>query len=408
MEYIPVFFFGVLFLYILKKKRFDVSAYITLLYLITSFFSLLMFRLDLVDRKYSNPSFFATVTYCFLLFVSIVPIYRLHLQNLELIITPRVEKTINYITYFFFLHFVIFLFIKSYEIYQILVNGNFGALRQEIMSDDVVEHASGIKGLFGIVTNIMSSISFVMILVFFISVSYFKKSWFFNLAALLGSFPQVLNGVISVNRSNVFYYVIIFGLCIVLFWKKIPRRIVVRYFPPIAAAFVAMMLFFSLVTIDRFENDKTYGGVNNALISYAGMPYSNFCYFFDYYNNPDWTSTRFLFPVTNYIFNNYRAGTIREQEQSAKTGFNCVVFMTFLGSFIMDSNRLMPVIFLMIYLFLFHLCKIHIRHHSIPFFWLLIVFFLAIIPAVGCISYFYTSPFRSMALYALLFLVSKQ
>ena len=383
------------------------STYVSLLYVITSVFSLLMYRFNLVESSYAHPSLIATIVYCLLIFLSIYPIYRLRLNKMELQVTPKTEKIVKVLTYVFFFNLLLFLYLRFEDIYQIIINGDFLYLRQDIQSDEIA-HASGFRGYLSILTNILSSISFVMILFFFISVSYLKKSWAFNLIAFLGSAPQVLTGILSINRSNIFYYVVIFGLCTVIFWHKISGQKAARYSVPIAAAFFAMYSFFSAVTISRFDNKKTsYGSVDNSLISYAGMPYTNFCYFFDYYKNPDWMSTRYLMPVTNFVLNGYRAGVDREQELSAKTGFNCVAFMTFLGSFMMDSNQVMPFIFMIIYLLLFSLCRTHLRKGTASFVWLLAVFLLAIIPAVGCISYFYTNPFKSMALYILLFLVSK-
>lgn len=407
MEYIPVVFFSVFFFVVLRKKGFDACAFVTLLYVITSVFSLIMFRMHLVEEKYSHPSLIATLSYCVLLFISIYPLYRIDFRHISLQVTTRTEKIVKVLTFFFFCNLILFLFLKIEAIYQIIVSGDFLILRQDFMSDDV-GHATGFKGVLFILTNIVSSISFVMIFIFFISITYFKNKWWFNLIAFLGSLPQVLSGILTINRSNIFYYIIMFALCYVIFKKRVSTRVKVRLFLPVGITFAAMLLFFSSVTISRFEDTSTsYGSANNSLISYAGMPYSNYCYFFDHYNNPDWMSTRYLFPVTNFIFNGYRAGIEREQEMSTKTGFNCVAFMTFLGSFIMDSNRVTQLIFLAIYLFLFRLCRSHIHTHYISFKWFLLVFLLAIIPAIGCLSYYYNNPFSSMALYTLLFYISR-
>jgi oligosaccharide repeat unit polymerase len=392
----------------MRKRGFDVSAYITLLYLITSVFSLLMFSMNIVERRYSNPSFFATLVYCILLSLTILPIYQCNIKRVQLRLTRKTERIIKILNWLFFLNFLLFLYLRFNDIYNIIKAGDFVAIRQLIQSEEV-GHVHGFNGLLIIVTNIMSSISFVMILVFFISLSFYKNTWKFNLMILLGSLPEVLSGILTVNRSNIFYYIIIFGLCCVIFWERIPYKAKLRFGLPILSLFGAMMLYFSAVTVSRFDDTNTsYGNVSNSLISYAGMPYSNFCYFFDNYKNPDWMSTRYLLPVTNFLFNGYRAGTEREEEQTDRTGFNCVGFMTFLGSFMMDSNQLMPFVYVIIYLLLFRLCRSHIRGRTISFLWLLVLFLLLIVPSVGCLSYFYTNPFRSMALYLLLLFIPKQ
>ena len=408
MAYVPLVYFSFLFLYILRKKGFDVSAFVTLLYVITSFFSLLMFNLKLIDIKQSSPSLFSTIVYCSLITLSILPIYGFNTNNLKLKLTSKTEKAIRVLTYVFFANFIAFLIQRLSEIYRILVYGDFLALRQEIMGEEV-GHVSGFSGFFIILINILSSISFVMIFVYFVTITYYKKSWKISLLAFLGTLPMVLGGIMTVNRSDVFYYILIFGICVVLFWRHVANREIKRFFIPVAVLFAGMITYFSVVTVDRFDNTQTeYGSVNNSLIEYAGMPYSNFCYFYDNYQNPDWMSTRYLFPVSNFIFNGYRAGTIREQEQSNRTGFNCVAFMTFLGSFVMDSNQIMPFVFIIIYLFLFRICRYHKKNNTVSFVWLLAVFLLITIPAVGCLSYFYTNPYKSAALYALFFFLPKK
>ena len=400
VTYIPFIYFIVLTYVLFRKRGLDVSVFISLLYAITSFFSILMFRMGLVERNYSHPSLIATIVYCGLLTLCIVPISKLKLGELDLVVTRKTERFLTLLTYVFFAVFVIYIILNIQNVIYVLLFGDFAQLRQDILNDDI-GHVQGVSGFFTIIINLFASISFIMILFFFISITFLKKGLLFNLIALCGSLTSLLVEILGISRSGFFYYTIIFGLCVIIFWKKIGSRTKLAITIPISVLFIGIGLYFSQVTTDRFENNYSAGGTQGGLISYAGMPYSNFCYFFD---NKPYTgiSTRFLLPFTNFVVNGYRGGTNRELEMVRITNMNCVAFMTFLGSFVMDCNQVMPFIFVIIYTILLRHCLRNKHGTRINLFWLTFIFILIIVPAIGCISYFYTSPFRNLSLLLLL------
>ena len=375
------------------------SVYISLLYVITSLCSIFMFNLGLVDNQKSHPSLFATFTYCLLLTLCIIPVSKLRTKHIELVITKKTERFLTNMTYVFFTVFSIFIITSIRDVYAILISGDFAVLRTELIKDDIGSSESG--NIFNIILNLFTTVSFVMILVFFISIVYFKKKVLFNIMAILSSTTGLLSDIIGISRSGFFYYTIITGICLVIFWGRLSRKVKKIVVPLFAALFVGIGVYFSSVTIDRFSKNYSIGGTKGGLISYAGMPYTNYCYFFD--NKPyTGVSTRFLLPFTNYVVNGYRGGTQREAEMTNISKLDCVVFMTFLGSFIMDCNQAMPFIYVLLYIWLLNLCVRNKHGGKISLFWLFVSFFLIIIPSVGCITYFYTSPFKSLSLIVLL------
>lgn len=400
ITYIPFVYFIILTYVLFRKRGLDVSVFISLLYVITSFCSILMFKMGLVERNYSHPSLIATIVYCGLLTFCIVPISKLKLCETDLIVTPKTERILTRLTYVFFVVFLIYIILNIQDIIYVLLFGDYAQLRYDILNENI-GHVQGVSGYLSILLNLFASISFIMVLVFFISITYLKKGVLFNLCALCGSLTSLLSEILGISRAGIFYYAIILSLCLVIFWKKIGFKTKLSITIPISALVISMGIYFSQVTTDRFEENYAAGGTQGGLISYTGMPYSNFCYFFD--NKPyTGVSTRFLLPFTNYVLKGYKGGTERELEMTRITNMSCVSFMTFLGSFIMDCNQVMPFIFVILYTLLLRHCLRNKHGTRIKLFWLIFIFILIIVPSIGCISYFYTSPFRNLSLAVLL------
>ena len=397
MQFVPLVFFSLLFGFLFYKRRVDASTYISFLYVLTSFFSVKMFDIGLVMPAYRNPSLTATIVYCLLLTAPILAIYRVDFSKLNYRCN---KKCINNLSIFYFAIFVLFILLYWKDMLYVLTFGDMAALRSEAVRGGVtgLTSFSGPMNYVSMFVLIMSSASFIMILLFFISLIYLKNKWYFNLIIILGSLTSVLEGILDVSRSGIFYYVIFLGLAFSLFWKKMSLKVKARITPILLIFLLGMGVYFMTVSEDRFKNSSSYEGTSGGLIGYAGMSYSNFCYFFDYYNNPTGISTRFLLPATNYLINDYRGGTQREAEMEAATNFDTNIFMTYLGSFIMDCNQFAPFVFICLYLYLMYV--VSRRKHKCPLSesWMIFIFVLLSIPAIGCITYYYTTPFRHLAL----------
>lgn len=397
MQLLPLIYFLLLFIYIYKKRGFDVSAYVTLLYVITSGFSYLSYVMGYIDYKHSNINPFTGILYCGLITAAIVPLYKLNFNAKSIRVN---DKIINYLTYGYFVIFVIFMLLQYKNIIFVLTFGDFADLRKQII---LTGHIDGIKGvgayrfIFTII-NILAGGSFIMILLFFVSLCYCRRKWYFYLMMLLGSSTSLFLHILNIDRSGSFYYVVFFGLGLVMFWNKFSTWMKAKLIPIISTLFVGICIYFMAVSSDRFENSNQ--GVNGGLITYAGQPYTNFCYFFDNYNNPNGISTCYLLPFTNYLISGYQGGVQREVEQEEAQSLLCNVFMTFLGSFTMDCNQFAPFVFILIYLSLFKIRKI--RQKSLSMSSLFFVFILASIPACGCISYYYVVPYTNFMIFLLI------
>ena len=247
MQYIPLIYFSILSIVLYKKHGMDVSFFISLLYVMTSFCSIKIFDMKLVDSAAMNPSLVATVVYCALITFCINAIGRLKTENIDLLITKRTEQVLSIMTYLFFGVFVLYIIFYIKDVIFVLTFGDFAQLRDEILQNDTVGQAQGPLGYFKVLLSLFASISFIMVLVFFISVIYLKKGPLFNIFAICGSLTSLLEQILGVSRAGFLFYTIIFGVCGIIFWRKLGRRTKLAVTIPIGAVFVAIFFYFSQV-----------------------------------------------------------------------------------------------------------------------------------------------------------------
>lgn len=393
MIYVPFIYFSALFIYIYKKNGIDVSSYIVALYIITSFFAILIHHFDYQPFSRYKLSIIPTIVYCGLVSLAIYPIFRFKSNNINGI-SFRNIKFINFITYFYFLSFIILVIAYKDDIIFRFTYGDFGEMRGD---DDLgLRQYPGIFESILLPIRVFANLSYIMIFIFFFSISFLRKSTFFNFMAITGSLPVILMGILGIDRSKSFYWIIILGLSIVLFWKYIDKKKKIKIIPIVSTFLILTVIYMVLVTNSRFGERDT--GNKGGVITYAGQSYINYCYFWDNFENPGGLSTKYLFPATHYwIIGDYQGEVPYQKDLHLKTRKDPGVFYSYLGSFLVDSNKPGPFIFTILYLLL---CSLIFRKNKgvIGFENLLYVFFLLIIPACGAISYIYTSHYMTFSI----------
>lgn len=404
MLYVPFIFFVFLVLVIVRKRGLDASAYITMLFAVSSFFSILYF--DDAEIAYQEScTFLPTIIYCTLISLAIWPVYCYNTSRLRKIIVPN-PAIINVLVYLYFTVLVLLVVLWRNDIIFLLTFGDFAELRKDVyLGLHTITQYGGILGRVGILVQGFAMISFVMIPVFFLTIL-LKRKWWYQLMAILGSTSMIVMGVLGVDRSKTFYWVVVLGLCVVIFWKYLHNRSR-KVVSVILAIFLGVALtYFFAVTNDRFEDSNV--GVEGGLVRYAGESYVNFCYFFENYDNGESFSTRCLFPaIHHFVLKDYQGGVALQQQMALRTGKETGVFYTFLGSFIIDNNQIGPFVFMLLYLILFLIC-LHFRRRRryVSFFNFLFFFFLTAIPTCGFISYIYTTPLMTLSILMIMILIS--
>lgn len=401
--YLPFIFFLILFIVIFRKRGMDASSYITLLFVITSFFSILY--VDLFPGNYNKYlTYTSTIEYCVLIALIIFPVYRFNTKRIKFV-TNKNNKFITGITLFFFFSTIIFILAYHNDLLIRLLYGDIFELRQMATAGTgltLTKYPIYIE-IFLYPIRFVADMSYVMIFIFFYSITFMKKKKSFNIMAIIGSLPAILMGIIGIDRSRTFYWIVLFGLCAVIFWPQMNNSIRKRT-SIISSVFLGIAIFYiSIVTIQRFSESDV--GSKTSIISYAGQSYPNFCVFNESFNNPDGITLKYLFPsFHHFVLKDYDGNVELQLEMSARTGMECGVFYTLLGSFILSDGCAGPFIITFVFLFIGSLC-FRKKNNTISFERFFVSYLLLLIPATGFIAYIYASAGNTITVMLFIFLL---
>lgn len=361
-----------------------------------------MYNTSILDEKHKDISIIASITYCLLIGISIIPIYRFNTAAINNIKIPSI-KLINILTYIYVCNVIFNLLVYWKDILFILNYGDWAALRLMITNGETLTtvRLSGIMKIISLFFNVTGSISFIMFPISFISLCFLKKPLWYSLMALFSTTNVILNGILGCDRSSTFQWFLLFVLNLIIFWKYIEFKKKLYITPIIVSLTIGAFLYMASITIGRFED--TNRGTKGGLIDYAGQSYINFCYLFDNYDNKEGFNTHYFFPaIHKWIIKDYENNVGLQQEMTKKSGIECGIFYTFLGSFLIDCNQSGPFVFIIVYLVLFALVKRKDKNNNITFEGFMQNYLLMIIPTFGIIAYPFTSGYSTLSILILL------
>lgn len=404
MIYIPFIWFLTIFIRIYLKRGLDVSAYATLLFAVTSFFSIVLYNTP-AGAEYSDyPSLLPTIIYCLGNFLIILPLYKFDSSHIKQVVINN-EKTLIILTYVFFIAFVLGIILRWRTLVFISL-ADWETLRGMAVKGELdFDMHTGIPAFLRLLSSVIGCASSVMIPIFFISLCYLKRSALFNFMALLGSANVIVDGVIWFDRSSTFKWLLLVSLCAILFWKQMPKKSQKRAVPVLFVTMGIAVVYFIMVTTARFGNSDS--GSQNEVARYAGQPYLNFCHIYDKMDNREGVTTKYLFPTFHAkVLGDYKGNVPRQEELTLRTGIECGVFYSVLGSFVLDANQIGPFLYVILYLFAANIIVKRRRKRTIGITQLLACFFLMQIPVFGIIAYAYTTMYTKILLILLLIFVN--
>lgn len=386
MIYIPAIYFLLLFIYILKKNGFDISACIISVYLLTSLCSIIIYN-DFDTYKYGlgikamDLDIIPTIIYCGMVTLVTIPFIRFNSNKKRMLksINPSIFNFLSlcFICSFFF---CLFLF-KDDLIYRITMGNNIGDMR----GAEVVTAQNKLNGIIKVISTIavsICSVSVVCLILFFYSVTFLKKPWWFNGLILLSSVGCIIQGIMGIDRSIAFYWILNSFFIFIFFRPYLSRktkRIIIIF---ALIALVGLASYLAMLSFSRF-GDRAF----NALIGYMGQNYTNFCWFWNRYEAPEmnWgifcpiTSRFFIdwgYPVSAYSYGFY---------VQSKVGYFVNVFYTFMGTIMLYLGQWAVIPFCIIYNIIASFILRHKKVLSIST--ILLIFIIAIIPYDGVILY---------------------
>lgn len=398
MNYIPAIYFSVLTLYLLKERGIDASTYISLLYTVTSVLAIGIDVMGLNPNLVSFASMLPTILYCLLLTLFILPAAIVDFNSYEGLVVSS-HKFLRILNYIYFFSFVSYSLAYNGDLKFILSYGDFGELKSLVYEGDAYQLTSypGPIEMILYPVRVLVNSSVIMIFVFLYNITFLKEKWWINAMALLGSTTVIIDGMLQVDRSSTFFWILLLGLAVSMFWNQMSAKI-----KSTAIGFSAMLILGAAaygisVTKDRFEERD--GGTEGGIVLYLGQPYYHFCELWDYYPAPDGITTKSLFPsLHKFVFKDCEGGTAYQAEMGLKANMDLGVFYTHLGSFMLSAGNFGPFMITTVFVLLFYFIYKESDVFNIvngkkircfPFEKLMIMYFLLSIPVVGCISYYY-------------------
>ena len=410
MVFIPLLFFGLLFISSYKKKGVDLGRFMILMYVVTSLFAVLLLYANpdevLDDCSQFRITVVPVIMYCGMLGLSLMPYSRINTNRKRLVYGIKNTGFFNKIAILYFILFFVMLALCYDDIFNGILQQNLNDMRKMSHENEIESVYTRYSGLTKVIIYAVGAISGganYMILFFFYSICFTNNSRRFNLMIIIGSLTTVLNGMLNVDRSCVIRWLLLFLVSFFLFRPYITQQAKKFLFKIGLVILGTLGSYFFVVTFARFFLDM---GMSGSILSYIGQPFLNFCNIWDNVEVTSYT-TRKILPAINEFF----LHTERSKDALVIKGADYVRvngFQTYFGELIMEIGKFWSCVFVILITIIANkICKKINNKKAICFKDFVYVYMVAIISVYGTIAYIYSNYGETLNLFFMLFLLSK-
>ncbi len=404
MVWIPFIYFCLLSICLYRKadNRISPACVLCMLYVISSLMSIFVDTLNLYGDYGINPkqlSLSATIFYCAGLTAILVPFAKL--KKSEVCFRLRNHRIFTFTCYFICTCIFIYLFANYQAITHALIT-DADEVKEEyysIMGDEVKR---GSQAIWMYLPNIFSSAWCLVLLCWFVSITFLKKSLFFNAMLLFSSFVGVLKGSLIAGRAAIIYWIFCFAVMFIFFQCYMPaaqrRKLLINSLIPIG---LIVVLFIS-ITVSRFAYREANGSLNS-FIGYSGQMYINFCSVFENAQNMPFTIER-IAPLTyRYILGQDFNLVEYYSRLNDEVGISVNVFYTLLGGLYLTIGEVGTIIYVGIFYFIAkYICRKIMETCDFSYIMLLSILFL--VPIKGMFDVPFPSTSDSLTIFITLIL----
>ncbi len=413
MYFIPFIYFSSLTAYLwIKNRCFSVVVYMSLLYAITSFCSIIMVLGNmlegsgvLVNGWEPELGFIPTVLYCFLLTLTIVPFNYIKVDKIK-----NVYNIHPLIIFGFCLILLVQALLNFYLIADStmdILNGDLNEVREAHYNEEMSLADVKAMSLPGVLQyfNYLNYTTILALPLFFYYSCVEKKSLWLTSILLFISLSGPLKAIQAVDRAELILYAEMFVFCLV-FFQKVLTKVVKRLLLMIGVPFALVGCVY-LIAVSAARFDDTDEGTSGSVLQYAGQSYLNFCYFYDN-SDPSLIYPEREIPIISHVVLGSDYGQVKE-ERSAKEGFFIGVFATHVGAWMLDIGVVGAIVWSVLYALLCVVIIRYIDRSEYEITEVMMLFILATIPIFGIFYYRFHS-FQIALQYlivGLLYLLSK-
>lgn len=398
MEIVPFILFSALTAYWwVKHQCFDVCVYMSALYAIVTFCSLVIVKLDILgdagilfDEYDIELGFFPTLFFCILITSGLLPFSLIYRNDIKEIAKPS-SLVLEMFCWFLFVVFFINLYLIADSTAEIL-SGDLSTVR--------MDHYSGIESPADVKAQ---SLPYIFSLILYFRVTtilglplffYYNaagiKSWWFKGLLLASSLTMPLYGLQMADRTEFTFYGLMFIFCLIFFWKFLTRRFK-RLLIAIGSPLVTVVLIYLVaVSQARFAKDGDDAKAYESALQYAGQSYLNFCFFWEKGKFEHITAER-EFPFTYHTLFGIDSNPDRRNDREGQHGFFISVFPTYAGDIMLDLSPVGAILWFLTF-FVLSLTIIRYSHREVyDASDIVVIFTLAAIPIFGIFYYRYYS-----------------
>ena len=398
---IPLIYFSLFayFLYLRNGRTINLPVYILLIYAVSGFFSIMMDIFDLrsIDTAKYQFSIKASFVYCLCITLAVLPLIGKVGQQTNL---RPIGINNSVIKFFAVLSVLFFMFYAIMSIPDMLrtLTGDMAEMRSQQywgIGEDLWYAKINPAVRFPIILlKFFLGVPWIMIFMAFYVRVVQKLPAKYALMFLLTSLIGPIDGIMGVDRSKVAYWIIsLLGVFIFFrpYLSEKQRKSYVRYGYVLVAI---LSVYLALMTISRFGVDadsSSMDGSSGSLIAYFGMPYVNFCFFFDNFElkilNP---TTVFPFISQYLIMGGLGTGTEFQAFLSMTTNYDFGVLYTYLGAIYIALGELALYAYVLIMFFLASLILRKRKDRTISIHYSYSYLLFSSIPMLGLFTHYYS------------------
>ena len=404
--FIPLFYYLFFILFIYRKRGFDISFMMALVYLISSLCAIFLYSnsdSSFEDFHARKLGLFPAVLFCLIPSLFIIPFYSFKSNIIRKVEVLTDTKLFDRVCYLYITLFFVNIFVFGSLVLNALTS-DLGELRNEVYLGEGIDLTRGMslpmKVLFYIPMTLGGG-SLFMLIFFFYSVTFLDKSKVFNLLLFISTLTSIYTGIATATRTTVFYWFLMFFFCFILFRKYMKKKTVRGIYFVLLVFGSLMIVYFMAVSISRFS--EFTGGTQGGFLGYAGQPYLEYSNLWETVPS-EFRSVKNIFPWGNLLFWHHKSGA---SQASEIMGYPINGFNTIMGVFLLDFGKTISIIVLLLYYVIIRKIVGNNYRKNFSLSTSIVVFLLAIIPLTGIFSYYYFDTDTIFALFFFLYLAKR-
>lgn len=409
MVTIPFIYFSILWIHIVRTRTvFCIASLLLFVYMIISFFSIIIVETNGYDDTcpYVKVQFAPTLLYCGLMTLVISPFLAFHDERIKMIGTVEESKYVDWLVYLYFFTFILLIVLTGKDIVRnqmlLSVNANLkGDIR--FGREDLITSVSGTLLFIATKLSAFSRGSALILPVFFYSLCFWRKKIYYHFFILIGSTSAILSSLLSLDRSGVVYWLMIFIACFIFFYKFIPKK-KKKVINILLTGFTSVVILY-VIYMNTMRNSGEME-IHN-LISYIGQSFLNFCTNYERLHLNDY-SIAGVFPVLNkHVFGG--EDLIYWYDYVARThkGLFIMNFSTWAGEFLSEIGIFFTCLWAVVFNFISSNFLKRYNQEYVSFFKLIAFFLLLLVPYCGIFVHFYHNSNVNIVAFFILIIVYK-